>query len=157
MQGIVGENAERFKAAANKLAIRKGKDPIATVTTQETSPVAQQMEFADLLALANITTETFDTALLDYCHPQFMVAKTLEERRGKLSKALAPLGKVDRRAAMNAVGAVLEFEQAVFLAEVKSVITPARKKLEANLAAAVKVQTDLNLRMQKMLKTPFDN
>lgn len=110
----------------------------------------------DLLAAVNITTDTVDQAKEDMMHPQYMVARRLDESKSRIIKAMTPLGKSERKKALAAVVDVLLYEQEVFQAEVKALMPKYNKELEARLKKEIDEQKKITADLRKKIAAGFD-
>lgn len=145
---------------AERLAKEKAqpKTPKKKVTpiTPTTETVDKAATWDDLLECVDSDTDLLTAAKEDMLHPQFMVAKGLEQSRELIIRNMGGLNRKDRKQAMRAVYAVLEHYQATFNAELKANLSATNKALQAQLKDQVAEQKALTKQAQALLKSRFD-
>lgn len=145
---------------AERLAKKKAepKQPKKKVTpiTPTTETVDKAATWDDLLQCVNSDTDFLASAKEDWHHPQFMLAKGLEQSREAIIKNMGGLNRKDRKQAMQAVYAVLNHYQETFDAELKANLSAANKALQAQLKEQIAEQKAFNKQAQALLKSRLD-
>ena len=146
---------EAERLAKKKAAPKKPKKKVTPITPT-TETVDKAATWDDLLRCVNSDTALLALAKEDLHHPQFMLAKGLEQSREVIIKNMGGLNHKDRNQAMQAVYAVLDHYQATFDAELKANLSAANKALQAQLKERVAEQKAFNKKAQALLKSRFD-
>lgn len=153
------KSGEMHIREAEMLAKKKAdpKKPKKKVTpiTPTTETVDKAATWDDLLKCINSDTALLASAKEDLHHPQFMLAKGLEQSREVIIKNMGGLNRKDRNQAMQAVHAVLDHYQATFDAELKANLSAANKALQERLKEQIAEQKGLNKQVQALLKSRF--
>lgn len=146
---------EAEKLAKKKAEPKKPKKKVTPITPT-TETVDKAATWDDVLKCVNSDTASLAAAKEDLHHPQFLLAKGLEQSREVIIKNMGGLNRRDRNQAMQAVYSVLNHYQATFDAELKANLSAANKALQAQLKERVAEQKAFNKKAQALLKSKFD-
>lgn len=146
---------EAERLAKEKAQPKKPKKKVTPITPT-TETVDKAATWDDLLGCVDSDTDLLTAARDDMLHPQFMVAKGLEQSRELIIRNMGGLNRKDRKQAMRAVYAVLEHYQATFNAELKANLSATNKALQAQLKDQVAEQKSVTKKAQALLKSGFD-
>lgn len=146
---------EAEKLAKKKAGPKKPKKKVTPITPT-TETVDKAATWDDLLKCVNSDTASLAAAKEDLHHPQFLLAKGLEQSREVIIKNMGGLNRKDRNQAMQAVYSVLNHYQATFDAELQANLSAANKALQAQLKERVAEQKTFNKKAQALLKSRFD-